>query len=228
VTSVRLEEGPAHDVLTIFNRGGNAGTLTVCKEDGHVLKARILRPELRTRYSDYVMFKEVSGNALGTMAGWDLLEVLPSAHPSTHSESVSMPGHTDQHGNWQNESTVHSDRVVLVNEPRYLFGRTGDSVVMELMAKTEAAEQGYAEMTAHASKCEEASRSAIRLRDEAMGKVEANQKVAEEAVEENRALRKVAITRVNEIRRMRCEAELVCRAIGEERWRELTDTASSE
>ena len=41
VTSVRIEENERHWRLTVFNRGGNAGTLTVDASDGPVIVARL-------------------------------------------------------------------------------------------------------------------------------------------------------------------------------------------
>jgi hypothetical protein len=44
VTRVRVEQGPAHDVLTVWSRGGNAGSLTVQRGDGATV-ARALLPD---------------------------------------------------------------------------------------------------------------------------------------------------------------------------------------
>lgn len=44
VSRVRVEPGPGHDRVTVFNRGGNAGTLTVARGDG-VTIARSLIPD---------------------------------------------------------------------------------------------------------------------------------------------------------------------------------------
>jgi len=41
VTSVRVESGPGHDLVHVWNRGGKAGTLTVRKGDGEVVAARL-------------------------------------------------------------------------------------------------------------------------------------------------------------------------------------------
>lgn len=41
VSSVEVIEGPAHDVVKIWNRGGLAGELTVTKGDGAVVAARL-------------------------------------------------------------------------------------------------------------------------------------------------------------------------------------------
>ena len=48
VSSVRLEEG-AHDQITIFNRGANAGTIIVRRGDGAILAERLREegPHLR-------------------------------------------------------------------------------------------------------------------------------------------------------------------------------------
>lgn len=43
ITSVRIEAGPGHDFLTVWNRGGNSGELTVNKGDGKTI-ARLLIP----------------------------------------------------------------------------------------------------------------------------------------------------------------------------------------
>lgn len=43
VTSVRVEEGPGHDHVHVWNRGGKAGTLVVNSGDGHPI-ARLLLP----------------------------------------------------------------------------------------------------------------------------------------------------------------------------------------
>lgn len=40
-TSVRIEEGPGHDRVTLWNRGGNSGTLTVKKGDGIEVGTRL-------------------------------------------------------------------------------------------------------------------------------------------------------------------------------------------
>lgn len=37
VTMVRLEEGPGHDRVSVWNRGGHSGTLTVKRGDGEAL-----------------------------------------------------------------------------------------------------------------------------------------------------------------------------------------------
>jgi hypothetical protein len=42
VTTVRVDEGPGHDVVHVWNRGGKAGTLTVTKGDGRAVAARLL------------------------------------------------------------------------------------------------------------------------------------------------------------------------------------------
>lgn len=34
VTTVKLEHGPGHDYVRVWNRGGHSGTLTVTKGDG--------------------------------------------------------------------------------------------------------------------------------------------------------------------------------------------------
>ena len=44
VSSVRIESNGHHDRVTIWNRGGNAGTLTVKAGDGKMI-ARWLMPE---------------------------------------------------------------------------------------------------------------------------------------------------------------------------------------
>lgn len=41
ITSVRVEEGPGHDHIHIWNRGGKAGTLTVTKGDGELIARRL-------------------------------------------------------------------------------------------------------------------------------------------------------------------------------------------
>jgi hypothetical protein len=43
VSSVRMVTNGEHAYLTIFNRGGNAGTLTVSHHDRHTVIARLLR-----------------------------------------------------------------------------------------------------------------------------------------------------------------------------------------
>ena len=37
ITSIRLEEGPAHDLITIFENHANCGTLTVSKGTGRTI-----------------------------------------------------------------------------------------------------------------------------------------------------------------------------------------------
>ena len=44
VTSVRVEQGPGHDHVHVWNRGGKAGTLDVTSGDGYAI-ARLLLPE---------------------------------------------------------------------------------------------------------------------------------------------------------------------------------------
>ena len=44
ITTVRVEEGPGHDYVHVWNRGGKAGTLTVAKGDGQAI-ARALLPD---------------------------------------------------------------------------------------------------------------------------------------------------------------------------------------
>ena len=46
ISSVRVERGPGHDLVHVWNRGGKAGTLTVDKGDGDAV-ARSLLPEIR-------------------------------------------------------------------------------------------------------------------------------------------------------------------------------------
>lgn len=47
VTSARLDEGPRHDRLTVWNRGGLAGTLTVDAGDGIALLDRLIPHRVR-------------------------------------------------------------------------------------------------------------------------------------------------------------------------------------
>lgn len=42
VSTVRLDEGPGHDYLHIWNRSGKAGVLTVQKGDGEMIVALLL------------------------------------------------------------------------------------------------------------------------------------------------------------------------------------------
>lgn len=45
ITSVQIEEGPGHDIVHVWNRGGKAGTLTVNKGDGfHVARLLLTGP----------------------------------------------------------------------------------------------------------------------------------------------------------------------------------------
>lgn len=49
ISSVRVEEGPRHDRVTVWNRGANCGTLTVDHGDGNRIMARLMldhRPAL--------------------------------------------------------------------------------------------------------------------------------------------------------------------------------------
>ncbi len=46
VSSVRVTEGPGHDVLTVWNRGANAGTLTVTKGEGFEIGHRLVTTTL--------------------------------------------------------------------------------------------------------------------------------------------------------------------------------------
>lgn len=48
ISCVRVEQGPGHDRVTVFNRGGNSGTLTVTKGDGATI-ARTLLPDARVQ-----------------------------------------------------------------------------------------------------------------------------------------------------------------------------------
>lgn len=43
ITSVRVEQGPGHDHVHVWNRGGKAGTLVVTSGDGYAI-ARLLLP----------------------------------------------------------------------------------------------------------------------------------------------------------------------------------------
>lgn len=45
VSSVRVETGPSHDTIRVWNRGGLAGTLTVKAGDGQAFAARLLADE---------------------------------------------------------------------------------------------------------------------------------------------------------------------------------------
>lgn len=42
VTSIRVEHDPGHDYVTIWNRGGCSGAITVTKGDGEVFAHRLL------------------------------------------------------------------------------------------------------------------------------------------------------------------------------------------
>jgi hypothetical protein len=46
ITSIRVDEDAGHDRITLWNRGGCAGTLTVDKGDGHTITRRLV-PEAR-------------------------------------------------------------------------------------------------------------------------------------------------------------------------------------
>lgn len=43
VTTVRVDEGPGHDFVHVWNRGGKSGVLTVTSGDGRAI-ARLLLP----------------------------------------------------------------------------------------------------------------------------------------------------------------------------------------
>lgn len=43
ITSVRVEEGPGHDRVMVWNRGGCAGELVVEKGDGHHIAQLLMR-----------------------------------------------------------------------------------------------------------------------------------------------------------------------------------------
>lgn len=47
VTSVRITVNPRHATITVWNRGGNAGTLTVDAEDGMDFVNKLLPPKER-------------------------------------------------------------------------------------------------------------------------------------------------------------------------------------
>ncbi len=42
ISSVRVEHGPGHDRVHVWNRGGKAGVLVVTKGDGDDIAARLL------------------------------------------------------------------------------------------------------------------------------------------------------------------------------------------
>ena len=42
ITTVRVEKGPGHDYVHVWNRGGKAGTLTVTSGDGDLIARRLL------------------------------------------------------------------------------------------------------------------------------------------------------------------------------------------
>lgn len=42
ITTVRVEEGPGHDNVHVWNRGGKAGVLVVDKGDGHRIAERLM------------------------------------------------------------------------------------------------------------------------------------------------------------------------------------------
>ena len=42
ITSVQVEEGPSHDIVHVWNRGGKSGTLAVNKGDGFWVAERLL------------------------------------------------------------------------------------------------------------------------------------------------------------------------------------------
>jgi len=46
ISSVRLDEGPAHDIVHVWNRGGKAGELTVASGDGAAVAALLERQGL--------------------------------------------------------------------------------------------------------------------------------------------------------------------------------------
>lgn len=45
ISSIRVYQGPGHDVLHIWNRGGKAGTLTVTLGDGMILAMKLIGPD---------------------------------------------------------------------------------------------------------------------------------------------------------------------------------------
>ena len=42
ISSVRVEEGPGHDHVHVWNRGGNSGILVVNKGEGNEIAKRLL------------------------------------------------------------------------------------------------------------------------------------------------------------------------------------------
>lgn len=42
ISSVRIERGPGHDRILVWNRGGKSGELVVNKEDSDAIAARLL------------------------------------------------------------------------------------------------------------------------------------------------------------------------------------------
>lgn len=48
VTTVRIESEHGYDKVTIWNRGANAGTLTVRKGDGEEIVARLFNEQIYT------------------------------------------------------------------------------------------------------------------------------------------------------------------------------------
>jgi hypothetical protein len=49
ITSLRVEANPRHWRITVWNRGGKAGTLTVNAADGPAVVDRLIPPERQVR-----------------------------------------------------------------------------------------------------------------------------------------------------------------------------------
>lgn len=74
VTSVRVQTTPTHDLVTVWNRGGNAGTLTVQRHDGERVAARLLGDDAPV---PLVVIEAPRGERTFHRAPTDGLEVFP-------------------------------------------------------------------------------------------------------------------------------------------------------
>lgn len=47
ISALRIEKNPRHWFITVFNRGGNAGTLCIDAEDGQTVVNALIPPQLQ-------------------------------------------------------------------------------------------------------------------------------------------------------------------------------------
>lgn len=87
ITSVRVHTTPSHDRVSVWNRGGNAGTMTVQRHDGERVAMRLLADDAEPY--PMLVVEERDGTRTFQRAPTDGLEIVipqPAAAPSKADE----------------------------------------------------------------------------------------------------------------------------------------------